>query len=214
MPTCVKTSGTGAFTTNDFCYQSGTIRVDLGQTCDVGGTFAFNFDTNCFPGAAATSTCTGKVLTANAMIGTADATGALHLDLCTTLYNTVTQVTGQMVADKPQGYFFGDTITLTATFNSPDLPIYESRLTKLILGRKSVQRSPNVGAQTTVNRNLNTTMVDSSLGPLAVGALSTLATNTNFTYTPGADTVVMTVTPNMLPAVSICLSGLFPLHVI
>ncbi|KAI9002889.1 hypothetical protein DFJ74DRAFT_441274 [Hyaloraphidium curvatum] len=106
-----------------------------------------------------------------------------------------------MVADKPQGYFFGDTVLLTATFTSPDLPIYEARLTKMILGRNKVERTPNIGAATTVTRNVNTTLVDSAAGPAAVGALSTLAVNTNFTYLPTADpnVVEMKVTPNMLP---------------
>ncbi|KAI9034201.1 hypothetical protein DFJ74DRAFT_762835 [Hyaloraphidium curvatum] len=203
LPTCVKTDGSSstAFTTQDFCYQNGQLKIAIGDVCNVGGTYAFNFDTNCFPGAANTNTCTGKVLTANALIGTPNASGALELDLCNALLNTVASVTGVMVADKPQGYFFGDTVLLTATFTSPDLPIYEARLTKMILGRNKVERTPNIGAATTVTRNVNTTLVDSAAGPAAVGALSTLAVNTNFTYLPTADpnVVEMKVTPNMLP---------------
>lgn len=37
------------------------------------------------PGAANTQDCTGKVLTANALIGTPNASGALELDLCNAL---------------------------------------------------------------------------------------------------------------------------------
>ncbi len=106
MPTCVKTSGTGPFTTNDFCYQNGQVRINIGEQCDIGGTYAFNFDTQCMANAA-NNDCAGKVLSANAAIGTPDASGALKLDLCNGLYNTVASVTGQMVADKPEGYFFG-----------------------------------------------------------------------------------------------------------
>ncbi|KAI9005025.1 hypothetical protein DFJ74DRAFT_402901 [Hyaloraphidium curvatum] len=204
LPTCVKTDGSSstAFTTQDFCYQNGQLRIAIGDRCNVGGIYSFNFDTNCFPGAANVQDCSGRVLTANALIGTPNQSGALELDLCNALVNTVAAVTGEMVADKPEGYFFGDTVLLAATFTSPDLPIYEARLTKMILGRNKVQRTPNIGAATNVTRNVNTTLVDSAAGPAAVGALSTLAVNTNFTYLPTANpnVVEMKVTPNMLPA--------------
>ena len=143
LPTCVKTTGTGAFTTDDFCYQNGQLKINIGTQCNIGGTYAFNFDTDCFPNAN-TQNCKGKVLSANAQIGTANANNVLELDLCSSLYNTVAAVTGVMVADKPNGYFFGDMVTLTATFTSPDLPIYESRLTKMILGRTPLPARPTL----------------------------------------------------------------------
>ena len=96
-------------------------------------------------------------------------------------------------------FTLGDTIQLTATFTSPDLPIFESRLTNLILGRNSVERFPNNAAASTVVRNFNTTLVNSAAGPSATGALSTLAVNTDFKYTPGSDEVIFTLVPNMMP---------------
>lgn len=89
---------------------------------------------------------------------------------------------------------------MTTVFTSPDLPIYESRLTQLILGRKIVQRSPNIGTAATVTRNLNSTIMEGAAGPATDGNIKTLGINTAFTYTPGTDVVVMTLVPNMLPA--------------
>jgi hypothetical protein len=98
------------------------------------------------------------------------------------------------------GYYFGDEIKLTAMFESPQVPIYESRLTKLILERTNVSRTPNIGAAYNFMRNKNTTLVDSPLGPSGPNALSQLALNSNFTYIPGADIVNFTMTPGMMPA--------------
>jgi hypothetical protein len=70
-------------------------------------------------------------------------------------------------------------------------------LTSLILGRNTVERSPNLGNAVTITRNFNTSLVNSVEGPPT--GLSALATNTDFQYTPGSNTVVMQLTPNMLP---------------
>lgn len=357
LPTCVKTDGSNStvFTTDDFCWQSGQVKIDVGPQCNVGGAYSFNFDTHCFPNAG-TNDCNGKVLSANAYIGDADENGDLTLDLCGGLIVDTSDVTAIMVSDMPlsyrmvprtvttppymtwgvqgpivdllklttsntnctlggpninfgvpkkcavfvdvsrgqdsntryfivatvdgglikmalvifqtnpngfyyllawngkyyappspvksltaaiiqnayangvdngaaystditfsysypepivptvplakrqtDGYQFGDTIKLTVLFDSPQLPIYESRLTKLILGRNQVQRFPAVGANTTFNRNHNTTIVESAGGPFAVGAISPLGINSNFTYIPGSDVVNMTMIPNMMP---------------
>ncbi|KAI9031473.1 hypothetical protein DFJ74DRAFT_754451, partial [Hyaloraphidium curvatum] len=74
LPTCVKTDGSNSttFTTEDFCYQNGEVRINIGQQCNAGGIYVFNFKTDCFPGAASTQDCTGKVLRANAAVGTED----------------------------------------------------------------------------------------------------------------------------------------------
>lgn len=375
LPTCVKTDGTNSttFTTDDFCYQSGELVIDVGSQCDAGGVYAFNFDTNCFPGTNNVNSCKGKVLSANAYIGSPDDTGKLVLQLCGGLYATAESVTAEMVAsipskmkiipytlgaitaqpttigpaldalkvevvgsgsmlggpsiangipqpagvflatDYPQtatqrhyllavydytlvkmalmrievlngvatvyrvpgggyfqpptqltelngfnvnsgyanrvpydlyevvslgvtvteidpttsstttttttptptlvggkprrlerrqdggGYFFGQTVELIARFNSPGLPLYESRLIKLILGRNIVLRTPNGNTAQLVRQNQNVTMVESAAGPSAVGALKPIAENTVFTYTPGSTEVHMSFVPNMKP---------------
>lgn len=367
LPTCVKTDGSNSttFTTDDFCYQSGSIKIDVGPQCNVGGAYSFNFDTHCFPNSGTNNDCTGKVLSANALIGSPNENGELTLDLCGGLFAQVADVTAIMISDQPlsyqmvpyqtngplsyatwtfvapivdpmkmtvsntnctmggpninngvpkpcavfldtsrpqttlerffiaatidgnsikmvvlyyyiytdthhgyliagtlsgyyqpptmpskltaaivadayskrvngafydilsvvtmvaeplpptppptfparmrmakrqvDGYQFGDTIKLTTIFDSPDLPIYESRLTKLILQRTNVTRSPNLGSTTSFLRNRNTTLVDSNLGPTGPGALSQLAINSNFTYIPGSTIVNMTMVPNMMP---------------
>lgn len=95
----------------------------------------------------------------------------------------------------------GDTVELTADFTSPDLPIFESRLTNLVLRRNIARRSPNLGDETGVEIDVNTTIVDSAAGPSGVNAIKELGTNTAFAYTPGAEQVVFTMVPNMLPKV-------------
>jgi hypothetical protein len=63
---------------------------------------------------AANNDCNGKVLSANAFIGTPDvADGPLKLELCNGLYATAAAVTGEMVADKPEGYFFGQFLLIS-----------------------------------------------------------------------------------------------------
>ncbi|KAI9013457.1 hypothetical protein DFJ74DRAFT_289589 [Hyaloraphidium curvatum] len=121
--------------------------------------------------------------------------------LCTSLTARVSTAPRRLRARQAAGgYFFGDTVKLTATFVSPDLPIFESRLIKLSVGRNVVLRSPaQASAPGFLKRFIKTDLVDSPAGPGAPGALSQLAVNTNFSYTPGADEVVMHITPNMLP---------------
>ncbi|KAI9020365.1 hypothetical protein DFJ74DRAFT_672948 [Hyaloraphidium curvatum] len=111
--------GPPPYTTESQCWQFGSILIPLGDVCNVTGPYTFAFDTNCFPNSA-TSDCKGTKLFANAFID--------GIDLCAGLMSTAGNVTGTLTVDKPQGYFFGDTVLLNATFESPDVPLYETRL--------------------------------------------------------------------------------------
>lgn len=104
-PTCVKTdSTTNPFNVSDFCYQNGELKVAIGDTCEVGGAYKFNFNTDCFSNTA-NNDCTNKVLSANAFVGTQTVpAGPLSLDLCAAINNQVAAVTAVMFADKPEGY--------------------------------------------------------------------------------------------------------------
>lgn len=116
---CRKNPPDGPFTTDAECWQYGSIEIPLGSVCNISGPYVFDFDSNCFPGAG-TSTCSGTTLRANALIE--------GIDLCGSLLATAGNVTGNLTVDKPNGYFFGDTVQLNATFKSPDVPLYETRL--------------------------------------------------------------------------------------
>ena len=201
-PVCIKTgNGTSSFNTSDFCVQAGQLRVLVGNQCEIGGTYQFRFKTDCMTVGTATNNCTEGTLLADAFVGTALPNETLSLDICSAIFNTISPVTASIQPSRPMGeYQFGDRMGFEARLTSPDLPIYESRLVLLTLGRRSVQRSPAVGTATQIARNHNTTMLNSALGINGVNALTTLGSNVDLAVTPGSSLVTFNVTPNMQPS--------------
>jgi hypothetical protein len=171
---CNKTAA-GTYSTDSMCWQFGSVSIPLGSVCNVSGPYTFAFASNCFRNAA-TSNCLGTTLTALALIE--------GVDLCSGLYGEVAQVQGNLTADKPDGYFFGDTVVLTATFESLDVPLFETRL---------------MSADVTVAKDGNATK---SLYTVA-GGNAELGRNTNFTIAKDGlsspNEVLLELTPNMMP---------------
>lgn len=167
---------TKTYTTNSECWQYGSIEIPLGPVCNVSGPYTFTFDSDCFSGTGNGNNCTGTKLSANAIIE--------GVDLCTSLLATASNVTGNLTVDKPGGYFFGDSITLNATFKSPDVPLFETRLMSAEVIIAKFNKNPIL-------------LYAHSEGNVLLG------TNTNFTITQNGSVspyeVLMRLTPNMKP---------------
>jgi hypothetical protein len=164
------------FTTKATCWQFGSIEIPLGDVCDVSGPYTFTFDSGCFDGARPNNDCTGTKLSANALIE--------GVDLCASLLATAGNVTGNVTLDKPDGYVFGDTVRLNVTFQSPDVPLFESRL---------------MSAEVVIKKFRETAIILYT----QAGGNAVLGRNTNFTVEKDGllspYNVLLALTPNMMP---------------